>query len=341
MPSLAPLDPHASYKEYEVTATEEVCNYRIDKFLSETLHISRNKIQESIEKQLVTVNNHIVKCNYIVQSGDAIRASLLIPIDLDTLIPEDIALDLVYEDDHLLVINKPAQIVVHPDETYRTGTVANALFYRYKNLPLKDNIPTRPGLVHRIDKDTSGLLVVAKTAESLKSLASQFYDHTVDRTYYLLVWGNPKNDTGTIDVNVGRNNHHRKIISIFTDNQQGKRAVTHYQVVKRLHHVTLLTCKLETGRTHQIRVHMKHIGHPVFGDMLYGGNVIVSGQWYASYKAFVQNCLKIMPHQALHAASLGFQHPVTNEPMFFEAPLPENFVKLVNKWEKYVTPMLS
>ncbi len=331
------LDPHGSYKAYEVIATEEACNGRIDKFLADVLHISRNKIQDSIENQLVEVNNHVVKCNYMVQFGDVIRANLPIPIDLDVLVPEDIALDIVYEDDDLLVINKPAKVVVHPDETYRTGTVANALCYRYKDLPLKDNIPTRPGLVHRIDKDTSGLLVVAKTAESLKSLASQFYHHTVDRTYYLLVWGNPKNDSGTIDVHVGRNSHNRKIISSFIDNQQGKRAVTHYQVVKRLNHVTLVICKLETGRTHQIRVHMKHIGHPVFGDMLYGGNVIGSGQWYASYKAFVQNCLKIMPHQALHAASLGFQHPVTNESMFFEASLPENFVKLVNKWEKYVT----
>ncbi|TDG95671.1 RluA family pseudouridine synthase [Cardinium endosymbiont of Culicoides punctatus] len=333
-------DAHTTYKEYCITVTEEICNRRIDKFLSEILHISRNKIQEAIERQLITANNHIIKGNYVVHVGDNIHAKLPVPIDMDVLIPEDIPLNLVYEDDHLLVINKPAQVVVHPDATYRIGTVANALCYRYQNLPLKDNMPTRPGLVHRIDKDTSGLLVIAKTAEGLKSLADQFYHHTVERTYYLLVWGSLTDDAGTIDVHIGRNSHDRKIILTFTDNQQGKRAVTHYQVMKRFHHVTLLTCKLETGRTHQIRVHMKHIGHPIFGDLLYGGNIIVSGQWHASYKAFVQNCFKIMPHQALHAATLGFQHPITNESMFFEAPLPENFVRLVHKWEKYMATRL-
>jgi 23S rRNA pseudouridine1911/1915/1917 synthase len=335
MPSENFLKAPIPYTEYVLTVTEGFCNLRIDKFLSDFLHSSRNKIQEAIIGGFILVNQHSIKCNYIVQPQDEIIARLPVPIDLELLIPESIPLDIVYEDDQLLVIHKPTQMVVHPDETHRTGTLANALAYYYKSLPLKDNIPTRPGLVHRIDKGTSGLLVVAKTAESLASLARQFYKHTVERSYYALVWGNPENERGTIDVNIGKNSHNYQIISTFPDNQQGKRAVTHYEVIKRLHHVALVTCKLETGRTHQIRVHMKHIGHPVFGDILYGGGAIASGQRYASYKAFVQNCFKLMPHQALHAASLGFQHPITQTFMSFKVPLPENFVKLIEKWEKY------
>lgn len=340
-PSKCSFDASVSYKEYVISVPEAVCNGRIDKFLSDNLLISRNKIQEAIASSLVTVNKYIVKCNYVVQHQDEIVARVPIPIDIETLIPENIPLDVVYEDDQLLVVNKPPQMVVHPDETHRIGTLAHALVYHYKNLPLKDNMPTRPGLVHRIDKDTSGLLVVAKTEQSLASLASQFYNHTVERVYYTLVWGNPQNSSGTIAVHIGKNSHNQRMFSTFPDNQQGKRAVTHYQVIKRLHHVALVACRLETGRTHQIRVHMKHIGHPVFGDGLYGGYAIASGQRYVSYKAFVRNCFKLMPYQALHAASLGFKHPLTQESMLFEAALPENFIKLINKWEKYVAPKIG
>lgn len=329
--------PIPSLTEYAVTVTNEQAKLRIDKFLSEALQISRNKIQEAITGQSVTVNRQLIKPNYVVQPGDAIVAHIPTPIDIETVTPEEIPLDIVYEDDHLLVVHKPAQMAVHPDSAHRTGTLAHALLYRYKHLPLKDNMATRPGLVHRIDKNTSGLLVVAKTADSLADLARQFYNHTVTRTYYTLVWGTPQHETGTIHINVGKDSHNYQRIAAFPDNQQGKRAVTHYQVIKRLHHVSLVACRLETGRTHQIRVHMKHIGHPVFGDLQYGGNVIVSGQRYASYKAFVQNCFKLMPYQALHAAVLGFNHPITKVALSFEAPLPENFVKLIEKWEKYVT----
>lgn len=322
---------------YVVTVTQEQSGLRIDKFLSKVLPISRNKIQEAITNQCVSVNRQLIKSNYIVRATDAIVAHIPSPIDLETLTPEAILLNIVYEDDHLLVIYKPAQMVVHPDMAHRTGTLAHALLYYYKHLPLKDHMPTRPGLVHRIDKNTSGLLVVAKTAESLEALARQFYHHTVTRTYYALVWGNPQNETGTIDVNIGKDSHNHQKISAFPDRQQGKRAVTHYQVIKRLHDVALVACRLETGRTHQIRVHMKHIGHPLFGDPQYGGDTIASGERYASYKAFVHNCFKLMPHQALHAAVLSFTHPVTKVAHSFEAPLPENFIKLIEKWEKYVT----
>lgn len=331
MDTIPPLTKHV------VTVTTEHYNLRIDKFLADFLHISRNKIQEAIAHQWVSVNGHLIKSNYIVQPEDAIVAHVPTPIDVAPLTPEEIPLDIVYEDPHLLVVHKPAGMVVHPDTVHRTGTLAHALLYRYHHLPLKDHMPTRPGLVHRIDKHTSGLLVVAKTVESLAALARQFYNHTVKRTYYTLVWGNPQNACGTINVAIGRDSHHHQKISVFTDNQQGKRAITHYQVIKPLHHVALVACRLETGRTHQIRVHMQHIGHPVFGDPQYGGDVIASGQRYASYKAFIHNCFKLMPYQALHAAVLGFNHPVTAAPVSFEAPLPQNFVKLVEKWEKYTT----
>ncbi|TSJ81476.1 MAG: RluA family pseudouridine synthase [Candidatus Cardinium sp.] len=328
--------PEPSFTEHLVTVTKEHGSLRIDKFLSEVLQISRNKIQEAIAGQGVCVNNLPIKSNYLVQPEDEIVAHIPKPIDLATLTPEAIPLDIVYEDDHLLVVHKPAQMAVHPDPAHQTGTLAHALLYRYNHLPLKDNMATRPGLVHRIDKNTSGLLVVAKTEASLAALARQFYNHTVTRSYYTLVWGNPKNEQGTIAIHIGKDSHNHQNIAAFPDNQQGKKAVTHYQVIKRLHHVALVACQLETGRIHQIRVHMKHIGHPVFGDPQYGGDVIASGQRYASYKAFVQNCFKIMPHQALHAAVLGFNHPVTATPISFEAPLPENFVKLLAKWERYI-----
>ena len=336
-PCASPLHGNRPLKEYYITATEENAHVRLDKFLADGLIISRNKVQEAIKNQLVIVNDHVVKANYVIQPDDQIHACMPIPIDLLLLIPENICLDIVYEDEAILVINKPVQMVVHPDETHRTGTLANALCYRYKHLPLKDNMPTRPGLVHRIDKNTSGLLVVAKTAASLASLSQQFYAHTVERTYYTLVWGSPVDDAAMIDIHIGKDKRNRQMISVFPDAGQGKRSITHYKVIQRLHNVTFLSCKLATGRTHQIRVHMKHIGHPVFGDTLYGGHLISSGQQYVSYKSFVNNCLKLMPHQALHAAVLGFIHPTTQESMVFEAPLPENFVKLLQKWSQYVS----
>lgn len=329
------MKDYPPFKEYLLTVSKEHYNLRIDKFLADALQISRNKIQESIDNQFILVNGHPIKSNYKTQSGDKIVARVAASMDGLTLIPEEIPLDIIYEDAHLLVVHKLAGMVVHPDTAHRTGTLAHALLHRYPDLPLKDNMPTRPGLVHRIDKHTSGLLVVAKTAQSLAVLADQFYNHRVKRSYYALVWGNPLHEAGTINVHIGKGSHQKMVV--FPGSEQGKRAVTHYQVIKRLHHVSLVACRLETGRTHQIRLHMRHIGHPVFGDPQYGGDIIVSGQRYASYKAFIQNCFKLMPYQALHAAVLGFNHPVTGAPILFEAPLPENFVKLIEKWEKYIT----
>ncbi|MGI2257192.1 RluA family pseudouridine synthase [Candidatus Cardinium hertigii] len=324
-------------KTHLITVTSENCNLRIDKFLSDFLNISRHKVQLAIAHEWVSVNSQPIKSNYKVQPKDAILANIPTATEVATLTPEAIALDIVYEDDHLLVVHKPAQMVVHPDTAHQSGTLAHALLHRYKNLPLKDDMPTRPGLVHRIDKNTSGLLVVAKTAESLANLSRQFYNHTVKRIYHALVWGNPENGCGTIDLNIGKSRRHQKSLA-FPD---GKKAVTHYQVIKPLQQVALVACRLETGRTHQIRVHMQQIGHPVFGDPQYGGDAIVKGQRYASYKAFIRNCFKLMPYQALHAAVLGFNHPVTATPLSFEAPLPKNFVKLIEKWEKYNTARMD
>lgn len=328
--------PPIPFTEHLITATNQGRNMRIDKFLSDTLAISRTKVQNALANGWVIVNEKRIKSNYIVQPSDMVVASIPQEVGLEMLTPEPIPLDIVYEDEHLLVVHKPAQMVVHPDTAHKTGTLAHALLYRYRDLPLKDDMASRPGLVHRIDKNTSGLLVVAKTVESLVGLSTQFYNHTVKRIYYTLVWGNPQNDAGTIDCNVGKNSHNHQKISVFPDHQQGKKAITHYKVIKRLHHVALVACKLETGRTHQIRVHMQHIGHPVFGDSQYGGDQIVSGQRYASYKAFVQNCFKCMPYHALHAAVLGFTHPITQMPLSFTADLPENFLEIIKKWEKYI-----
>ena len=324
-----------SDQEYVTTVTKDHGNFRIDKFLSAILPISRTVLQKAIVNGSVLINKLQAKCNDRVQDQDEVIAHLPLPVEDHLLIPESTPLQVVYEDDQVLVLNKPTQMVVHPDENHRIGTLANALAYHYKNLPIKDNRVTRPGLVHRLDKDTSGLLVVAKTMDSMASLAHQFYAHTVERSYYTLVWGNPKQEQGTIDFNVSKRMYHQKDIAVDVDNPQGKKAITHYEVIKRFNYVTLVACKLETGRTHQVRIHMQQMGHPVFGDTVYGGNVVGGGQRYASYKAFVRNCFKLMPHQALHAASLAFIHPTTQQYLSFTAPLPENFLKLIEKWENY------
>ncbi|AWN81491.1 RluA family pseudouridine synthase [Candidatus Cardinium hertigii] len=330
------------YKLYRITVSEADAAIRIDKFLSDALQVSRNKIQEAIAHQCIAVNNKaILKANYLVQPQDTITASIFFPPHLDSLIPEDKALDIVYEDEDLLVVHKPARMVTHPDKTHQTGTLANALLHYYKHFPLKDQLPTRPGLVHRLDKGTSGLLVVAKSSASLLALEKQFYDHKVVRTYYALIWGNPKEDKGSIGVPLIKSSYKCQVAVNSPMVGKGKHAVTHYQVIERFHHVALVKCTLETGRTHQIRVHMQHIGHPLFGDPYYGGTRIVSGQQYASYKAFVHNCFKLMPHQALHAAVLGFTHPIKHSFLSFEAALPENFAKLIEKWKKYVAAAIG
>lgn len=252
-------------------------------------------------------------------------------------VPEDIDLNIVHEDSDLLVVNKPAGMVVHPAYNNWTGTLVNALAFHFQNLPTMPENHGRPGLVHRIDKDTSGLLVIAKTELAMTRLAKQFFDHSIERSYIALVWGLLENDSGTINVHLGRSFKDRRITDAFPDADYGRRAVTHYKVIKRLRYVTLVECRLETGRTHQIRAHMKYIGHPLFNDTTYGGSQILKGTVFSKYRAFVENCFKILPRQALHAASLGFVHPGSGKLVTFESELPEDFSQLLAKWENYVT----
>ena len=325
------------YAHHVITVDPQQTPCRIDLFLTGRLpDTTRNKIQLAIESQFVLVNQQPTKASYRVRPHDIIKIVLPVPPRLNEVIPEPLLLDIVYEDDALLVVNKPANMVVHPAYNNWTGTLVNALVYHFEKLPTRPNNEGRPGLVHRIDKDTSGLLVVAKTEASMVALAKQFYDHSIARTYYALVWGEPIHVTGTVDRPVGRSLKDRRVMTTFTDVSMGKRAVTHYSMVKNLRYVSLLQCQLETGRTHQIRAHMQYLGHPIFNDAAYGGDQIVKGQRFSKYKAFVANCFRLMPRQALHAHSLGFIHPVTQQQMYFEAPLPTDFQQVLDKWERYV-----
>ena len=310
---------------------------RIDKFLMDRLpNVTRSKIQEGIGNKHILVNEQSVKSNYKVRPGDAIKIVLTTPPRDTEVIPEDIPLDIVYEDDALLIVNKPAGMVVHPAYNNWTGTLVNALTFHFQNLPtMKDN-EGRPGLVHRIDKDTSGLLVIAKTEKAMTSLAKQFFDHSIERTYYAIVWGAPKEPKGTINVNLGRSLKDRRITAAFPEGDYGRHAITHYEVLKELRYVSLIKCNLETGRTHQIRAHMKYLGHPIFNDATYGGNQVLKGTRFTKYKAFVDNCFKVLPRQALHAKSLGFIHPTTGKQVQFESELPEEFSKVIGRWENYV-----
>jgi 23S rRNA pseudouridine1911/1915/1917 synthase len=251
-------------------------------------------------------------------------------------VPENIPLDIIFEDEYLLVINKPAGMVVHPAYQNWSGTLVNALSYHFSKLPEMPDNEGRPGLVHRIDKDTSGLLVIAKTEETMTGHAKQFYDHSIQRTYWALIWGEPKKSKGTIDVYIGRSPKDRRITIAFPDADFGRHAITHYEVIKNLRYVSLVKCNLETGRTHQIRAHMKYLGHPLFGDSMYGGDKNLKGTRFSKYKSFIDNCLKIMPRQALHAKSIGFIHPVTRKQMLFDSELPEDFRLVLERWENYV-----
>ena len=328
---------HHTFLNHDIAVASEEPLIRIDKFLTEQIPTTtRTKIQLAITYNLVLVNGQPTKANYRVRPYDKIKVELPKPPSLDHIIAENIPLNIIYEDDALLIVNKPAGMVVHPAAGHWSGTLVNALVYHFKNLPNKNGTIGRPGLVHRIDKDTSGLLVIAKTEEALVALAKQFYDHSITRKYHALVWGEPKNENGTIDINIGRSKQERQSMAICQDESKGKRAITHYEVVKKMGHVSLITCRLETGRTHQIRVHMKHLGHTIFGDTQYGGNQILSGQHFSSYKAFVNNCFEHMPRQALHASSLGFIHPTTKQAIHFESELPSDFKKVIEKWEKYM-----
>ncbi len=307
---------------------------RIDKFLMQIMpNVTRNKIQKAAENGDVYVNDLPVKSNYKIKPFDVIRILLAHPPFENRVDPENIPLDIVYEDDVLLLINKPAGLVVHPGHGNYTGTLVNALAYHFENLPM--NSSDRPGLVHRIDKDTTGLLVVAKTEQALTHLALQFEKKTSEREYVAMVWGNLKEDEGTVGGYIGRHLKDRMQMAVYDDPDKGKPAVTHYKVLERFGYVTLISCILETGRTHQIRAHMKSIGHPLFNDARYGGDLILKGTTFTKYKQFIDNCFKIMARQALHAKTLGFVHPVTNEMMRFDTELPRDMKDLIEKWRGY------
>ncbi len=310
---------------------------RIDKFLMDRLpNVTRTKVQNGIKEGFVKVNGIVVKPNYKVHPEDDISIMFPEPPRDEEIVAENIPLDIVLEDDHLLIVNKPAGMVVHPAYQNWSGTLVNALTYHFQNLPEMKGNAGRPGLVHRIDKDTSGLLVIAKTEQAMTGLAKQFFDHSIERTYYALVWGVPEEPNGTIDVHVGRSLKDRRITAPFPDGDFGRHAITHYEMIKDLRYVSLLKCNLETGRTHQIRAHMKYMGHPLFNDATYGGGEIVKGTVFTKYKQFVQNCFKVIPRQALHAKTLGFIHPVSKEKVFVDSELPEDFTQVLEKWENYI-----
>ena len=307
---------------------------RIDKFLMNLIpNATRNKIQNAASAGDIYVNDIPVKSNYRVKPLDVVRIMLSHPPFENRVDPENIPLNIIYEDDTLLLINKPADFVVHPGHGNYTGTLVNALAYHFENLPM--NSSERPGLVHRIDKDTTGLLVIAKTEAAMTHLAKQFEAKTTEREYVAIVWGTVKEDEGTIEGNIARHVKDRMQMAVFEDPTIGKPAVTHYKVLERFGYVTLVSCILETGRTHQIRVHMKHLGHPLFNDARYGGDLILKGTKFTKYKQFIDNCFKILPRQALHAKTLGFIHPTTGEMMRFNTELPQDMQDCIEKWRNY------
>jgi len=326
------------YEHHHLIADPNQALLRVDKFLMDRLpNVTRNKLQSGIKDGLVKVNGEQVRPNYKVHPGDDIHVYLTQPPRDEEVVPEDIPLNIVFEDEYLLVVNKPAGMVVHPAYQNWSGTLVNALAFHFSNLPEMEGNDGRPGLVHRIDKDTSGLLVIAKTERAMNGLAKQFYDHSIERTYHALVWGEPVEEKGTIHVNVGRSLKDRRITACFPDGDFGKNAITHYEVLQNLRYVSLVKCNLETGRTHQIRAHMKHLGHTLFNDATYGGDEVLKGTVFTKYKQFVQNCFKIIPRQALHAKTLGFVHPITKEKVNFDSELPDDFRQVLDKWQKYVT----
>lgn len=326
------------YEHFRIEVDRGQEALRIDKFLFEHMqHSSRNRIQKATDAGFVHVNDRPVKSNYKVRPGDVITLMLDRPHYDTTITPENIPLDVVYEDDQLMVINKPAGMVVHPGCGNFSGTLVHAVAWHLRNLPSYDPNDPEVGLVHRIDKDTSGLLVIAKTPDAKTSLGVQFFNKTTHRSYLALVWGNFQEDEGRIEGNIGRDPKDRLRMAVFpSDSDIGKSAVTHWRVVERFGFVTLVECRLETGRTHQIRAHMRFLGHPLFGDERYGGTEIRRGERSSTYKAFINNCFKLCPRQALHAQTLGFNHPKTGEPMNFSSELPADMAALIEKWRGFI-----
>jgi 23S rRNA pseudouridine1911/1915/1917 synthase len=323
------------FEHHRVVADPGQTILRIDKFLQYHIaNTSRNKIQQAAKAGNILVNDKAVKPNYKVKPGDVVSVVLAYPPREVEIIPQEIPLNIVYEDNDVMVINKPAGLVVHPGHGNWDGTLLNGLAWYFKEN--NKNVENEYGyLVHRIDKDTSGLLIVAKTEDAQVKLAKQFFDHTVDRAYEALVWGDFNEEQGTIEGHIGRSLKDRRVMTVFPDGEYGKGAVTHYKVLQRFGYVTLIQCKLETGRTHQIRAHLKFIGHPLFNDIRYGGDQILKGTTFTKYKQFIQNCFKIIPRQALHARSLGFIHPTTKEKMHFESTLADDMQEVISKWEHY------
>lgn len=332
-------DNDALFEHHHVKADQSQSLLRIDKFLMDKIaNTTRNKIQTAAKNGFINVNGKAVKANYRVHPGDDIRIMFPEPPRDKEIIAEDIPLNIIYEDDELLVVNKEAGMVVHPAHGNWSGTLVNALVYHMKDLPTHRNGEVRPGLVHRIDKNTSGLLVIAKTEEAMTHLANQFYHHTVERTYNALVWGSLAQEEGTIDGHIGRSLKNRLLMTVFPDGEYGKRAVSHYKVLKNYGgYVSLVQCNLETGRTHQIRAHFKFLGHPLFNDEAYGGEKILCGEVFTKYKQFVNNTFNILPRQALHAKTLGFIHPKTNKFMQFDSELPADFRGALEKWNGYIS----
>ncbi len=324
------------YEHHRIVVDKGQSLMRIDKFLMIRLeNTSRNRIQNALIAENILVNGKAIKANYKVKPLDEISIVLAYPPRDTEIYPEDLPITIVHEDDDLLVVNKAAGMVVHPGYNNYTGTLVNGLVYHFNQLPSVKGNEARPGLVHRIDKDTSGLLLISKNEFALTFLAKQFFDHSISRKYIALAWGDIEQD-GTVSGYIGRSLRDRKIMDIFDAEDKGKWSVTHYKVLERFGYVTLIACELETGRTHQIRAHMQHIGHPLFGDVTYGGDKILKGQANGSYKQFIQNCFKILPRQALHAQSLGFIHPKTKERLLFESNLPEDMHTVIEKWRSFI-----
>jgi 23S rRNA pseudouridine1911/1915/1917 synthase len=331
------MGENKEFEHYKFIADKGQNPLRVDRFLMNFVEFAtRNKIQQSVKAGNVRVNDKVVKSNHKVKGGDVVTIVLDYPKETNELLPQDIPIVINYDDDDLLIVNKEAGMVVHPGFGNYDGTLVNALAFHFQNLPNMGE-EERPGLVHRIDKNTSGILVVAKTERAMTILAKKFENRDLNRKYIALVWGDVKEDEGTITGNIGRSLKNRKVMDVFPDGKYGKHAVSHYKVLERFGYTTLVECKLETGRTHQIRAHFKSIGHTLFNDEEYGGDAILKGTTFTKYKQFVQNCFKICPRQALHAKSLGFEHPTTKKEVFFDSDLADDMQELIEKWRKYAT----
>ncbi len=329
------MGKNKEFEHFKFIADKGQNPLRVDRFLINFIEFAtRNKIQQSVKAGNVRVNDNVVKSNHKVKGGDIVTIVLDYPKEKNELLPQDIPIIINYEDDDLLIVNKEAGMVVHPGFGNYDGTLVNALAFHFQNLPNMGE-EERPGLVHRIDKNTSGILVVAKTERAMTILAKKFEDRDLNRRYIALVWGDVKDDDGTITGNIGRSLKNRKVMDVFPGGEYGKHAVSHYKVLERFGYTTLVECKLETGRTHQIRAHFKSIGHPLFNDEEYGGDAILKGTTFTKYKQFVQNCFKICTRQALHAKSLGFEHPTTKKEVFFDSDLADDMQELITKWRKY------